>query len=38
LAIAQWIAQAHHGQIRVESVVGKGSTFEVILPAKNHDD
>jgi signal transduction histidine kinase len=33
LAIAQWIARAHHGEIRVESAVGKGSTFEVILPA-----
>ncbi len=35
LAIAQWIAHVHHGEIRVESVVGQGSTFEVILPA--HD-
>ena len=33
LAIAQWIAHAHKGEIRVESTVGKGSTFEVILPA-----
>jgi len=33
LAIAQWIARAHHGEIKVESAVGKGSTFEVILPA-----
>jgi signal transduction histidine kinase len=32
LAIAQWIAHAHHGEIRVESAVGKGSTFEVDLP------
>ncbi len=32
LAIAQWIAHAHHGEIQVESVVGQGSTFEVILP------
>jgi signal transduction histidine kinase len=35
LAIAQWIAKAHHGEIRVESTVGRGSTFEVILPAYN---
>jgi signal transduction histidine kinase len=36
LAIAQWIAKAHHGEIRVESVVGQGSTFEVILPIYKH--
>ena len=35
LAIAQWIAHAHHGEIRLESVVGQGSTFEVILPTYN---
>jgi signal transduction histidine kinase len=38
LAIAKWIAHAHHGEIRVESVVGKGSSFEVILPANNPND
>lgn len=32
LSIAQWIAQAHAGQIRVKSEVGKGSVFEVTLP------
>ena len=35
LAIAQWIAKAHQGEIRVESVVGQGSTFEVDLPSNN---
>jgi signal transduction histidine kinase len=35
LAITQWIVKAHHGDIRVESVVGQGSTFEVILPIYN---
>ena len=33
LSIVQWIAQAHGGEIRIESEVGKGSTFEVRLPA-----
>jgi len=32
LSIAQWIAQAHGGEIRVESELGKGSTFEVSIP------
>ena len=32
LSIALWIAQAHHGYITVQSELGKGSTFEVILP------
>lgn len=32
LAICEWIAQAHGGEITVESEVGKGSTFTVSLP------
>jgi hypothetical protein len=33
LAIARWIAEAHHGEIKVESAPGKGSVFTVLLPA-----
>jgi heavy metal sensor kinase len=32
LSIAEWIAQAHHGRINVESELNKGSTFIVYLP------
>ncbi|PID84796.1 MAG: hypothetical protein CSB13_11315 [Chloroflexi bacterium] len=33
LSIAKWVAQAHGGDIYVESTVGKGTTFTVLLPA-----
>ncbi|HTK07532.1 MAG TPA: ATP-binding protein [Ktedonobacteraceae bacterium] len=32
LSIVQWIVQDHHGEVQVESSMGKGSTFEVRLP------
>jgi two-component system OmpR family sensor kinase len=35
LSIAQWIAQAHGGQITVTSELGKGSVFTLWLPTKN---
>ncbi len=35
LAIAQWVAHAHQGEIKVESKLGRGTTFEVTIPADN---
>ena len=32
LSIAKHLIEAHGGRIRVESEVGKGSTFTVFLP------
>ncbi len=32
LSIGRWIAEAHRGEIRVTSELGKGSAFEVHLP------
>ena len=32
LSIALWIAQAHGGEINVQSEIGTGSTFQVSLP------
>lgn len=32
LPIARWIVEQHQGQIKVESIVGEGSTFIVSLP------
>jgi heavy metal sensor kinase len=32
LSIARSIAEAHHARIEVESVLGEGSTFRVVLP------
>ena len=32
LSVCRQIIEQHHGRIRVESIVGKGSTFTVKLP------
>jgi signal transduction histidine kinase len=37
LSVCRQIIEQHHGRIRVESVVGKGSTFTVKLPVKSED-
>jgi signal transduction histidine kinase len=37
LSIAKSLVQAHHGQIRVESEVGRGTTFFVIIPENQPD-
>jgi signal transduction histidine kinase len=38
LSVCRQIIEQHHGRIRVESVVGKGSTFTVKLPRRLPDD
>jgi signal transduction histidine kinase len=38
LSVCRQIIEQHHGRIRVESVVGKGSTFTVKLPLRESDD
>jgi signal transduction histidine kinase len=37
LSVCRQIIEQHHGRIRVESVVGKGSVFTVKLPLKPDD-
>jgi len=37
LAIVKQLAEIHGGKVQVESTVGKGSTFYVLLPVKVHE-
>jgi len=37
LSLVQEIVQLHHGKIHIESEVGKGSTFTVMLPKQQKD-
>jgi signal transduction histidine kinase len=37
LSIAKSLVEAHHGQIRVESELGRGTTFIVVLPENQPD-
>ncbi len=36
LAIARWIAEAHQGEIKVESEPGRGAVFTILLPVARH--
>ena len=37
LSIVKWIVQVHHGSIRAESELGKGTTFVIVLPTVQSD-
>jgi signal transduction histidine kinase len=38
LSVCRQIIEQHHGRIRVESVIGKGSTFTVKLPLRESEE
>jgi two-component system sensor histidine kinase BaeS len=37
LAIVKQLTEIHGGKVQVESIVGKGSVFYVLLPAQTHE-
>jgi heavy metal sensor kinase len=37
LALARWAVEAHDGRIELESELGKGSTFRIVLPTSRGD-
>jgi two-component system, OmpR family, phosphate regulon sensor histidine kinase PhoR len=37
LAIVKHVLNRHHGELRIESEVGKGSTFTVLLQSRNRE-
>jgi len=38
LSICKWIVEAHRGKIRVDSQLGKGTTFTIFIPKQEHTD
>jgi two-component system sensor histidine kinase BaeS len=38
MAVTKEIVDAHHGRIDVESELGKGTTFTIVLPRRQQDD
>ncbi len=38
LSLVRHIVEAHHGHVHVESIVDRGSTFVIRLPAVQHED